>query len=191
MNPKPYRQPIADRDNDALAGWSRWLADCRVDEAVAARARQRSLEQQAAQESSITGVLLDLGERGRPVTVKTAGGRCCHGRIAAVGADFVVVCDDNDDQLLIPTASIATISTSPAQRRVTGARLRPSAVLADMVHELAADHAQVEVMVVDERVSGLLKTAGADVIAVAVDQPLDDRVHVATAAIDHLVVLAR
>lgn len=191
MNPKLYRQPIADRDNDALADWSRWLADCRVDEAVAARSRQRSLEQQAAQESSITGVLLDLGERGRPVTVKTAAGHSCPGRITAVGADFVVVCDDNDDKLLIPTASIATISTSPAQRRLTGARLRPSAALADVVHELAADQAQVEVMVADERVSGLLTTAGADVVAVAVDLPRDDQVHVATAAIDHVVVLAR
>ncbi len=191
MKNKLYRQPIADQYNDPLADWSRWLADCRVDEAVAARARQRSLEQQAAQESTITGVLLDLGERGRPVTVKTAGGRCCHGRIAAVGADFVLVCDDNDDLLLIPTASIATISASPAQRRVTGARLRPSAVLADVIHELAADQAQIEVMVAGECVSGLLSTAGADVIAVAVDQPRDDHLHVATAAIDHLVVLAR
>ncbi len=191
MKSKLYRQPIADHHNDPLADWSRWLADCRVDEAVAARARQRSLERQAAQESTITGVLLDLGERGRPVTVKTAGGRCCHGQIAAVGADFVIVRDDNDNQVLIPTASIATISTSPTQRRVTGARLRPSAVLADVIHELAADQAQVEVMAADECVSGLLKAAGADVIAVDIDRPRDDRLHVATAAIDHLVVLAR
>ncbi len=191
MKNKLYRQPIADQHNDPLADWSRWLADCRVDEAVAARARQRSLEHQAAQESTITGVLLDLGERGRPVTVKTAGGRCCHGRIAAVGADFVLVCDDNDDLILIPASSIATINTSPAQHRVTGARLRPSAVLAEVLHELAADQAQIEVIVADERVSGLLTTAGADVIAVAVDQPRDDQVHVATAAIDHVVVLAR
>ncbi|MCQ3807460.1 MAG: hypothetical protein OXB92_08465 [Acidimicrobiaceae bacterium] len=191
MNPKLYRRPIAQRDSDVLADWSRWLADCRVDEAVAARARQRSLEQQACQESTITGVLLDLGERGRPVTVKTAGGRCCHGRIAAVGADFVLVCDDNDDRLLIPTASIATISTSAAQRRVTGARLRPSVVLAEVIHDLAADQARIKVTVAGECVSGLLTTAGADVIAVAVDQPQEDHLHVATAAIDHLVVLAR
>ena len=162
----------------------------------------RSLEQQAAQESTITGVLLDLGERGLPVTVKTAGRHSCHGQIVAVGADFVLVCDNNNDQLLIPTAAIATISTSPAQRRVTGARLRPSVVLAETLHgpsvvlaetlhELAADQAQVEVVVADECVSGLLKMAGTDVIAVTVDQPRDDQVHVATAAIDHLVVLAR
>ena len=191
MDSKLYRQPIATRNNDPLADWSRWLADCQVDEAVAARARQRSLEQQAAQESTITGVLLDLGERGLPVTVKTAGRHSCHGQIVAVGADFVLVCDKNNDQLLIPTAAIATISTSPAQRRVTGARLRPSVVLAETLHELATDQAQVEVVVADECVSGLLKMAGTDVIAVTVDQPRDDQVHVATAAIDHLVVRAR
>lgn len=191
MEGKLYRQPLAGRHDDPAADWSRWLADCRVDDAVASRARQRSLEQQAAQESSIAGVLLDLGERGRPVTVRTVAGRCCHGRITAVGADFVLVRDDNDDQLVIPIASIATISAPETGCRVTGARLRPSAVLADVIHELAADQAQVEVMVADECVSGLLKAAGADVVAVDVDQPRADHIHVATAAIDHLVVLAR
>lgn len=191
MSSRLYRKPVVDRRNDPLADWSRWLADCRVDEAVAARARQRSLERQAAQESTIAGVLLDLGERGRPVSLKTAGGRCWQGQIAAVGADFVIVRDDNDDRVLIPTASISTISASAAQRRVTGARLRPSAVLADVIHELAADQARVEVAVADDCVSGHLRAAGVDVVAVDVDQPAGGRLHVATAAIDHVVVLAR
>ncbi len=139
----------------------------------------------------MTGVLLDLGERGQPVTVRTVGGQICYVQIVRVGGDFVLVCDDNYDQLLIPTAAIATISTSPARRRVTGTRTSPSVVLADTLHELTADQAQVYVVVADECVRGLLKTAGTDVIAVTVDQPRDDQVHVATAAIDHLVVPAR
>ena len=125
------------------------------------------------------------------MTVKTAGGRCCHGRISAVGADFVLICDDGGDQVLIPTASVATISVSEARRRVTGARPVPSAVFADVIHELAADQARVQVMVADECVSGLLGSAGADVIALAVDEPRAVQLHLATAAIDHVVVLAR
>lgn len=191
MTRKLHRQPTADGHDALSAGWSRWLADCRVDEAAAARARQRSLERQAAQESNIAGVLLDLGEQGQPVTVKTASGHSCHGQVAAVGADFALICDDSGNQLLIPVASIATISASPAGRTVTGARLGPSAALADVIHELATDQAQVEVVVADECISGLLKTAGTDVIGVDVGSPLHGRVHVATAAIDHLVVLAR
>ena len=191
MNRKLYRQPIDTDRDDPLAGLSGWLADHQVDEAAAARARQRSLEQQAAQESSIAGVLLDLAERGRPVTIKTAGGQVCHGQIVAAGADFVFVRDENEGELLIPTTAIATIGTAATDRPVTGARPLSSVVLADTLDELVADQAHVAVSVGGECVSGLLQTAGADVIAVAVDEARRDRIHIATAAIDHLAVLAR
>ena len=191
MNRKLYRQPIDTDRDDPLAGLSSWLADYQVDEAAAARARQRSLEQQAAQESSIAGVLLDLAERGRPVTIKTAGGQVCYGQIVAVGADFVFVRDENEGELLIPTTAIATIGTAATDRPVTGDRPLSSVVLADTLDELVADQAHVAVSVGDECVSGLLQTAGADVIAVAVDEARRDRIHIATAAIDHLAVLAR
>ncbi len=191
MNRKLYRQPIDTDRDDPLAGLSRWLADYQVDEAAAARARQRSLEQQAAQESSIAGVLLDLAERGRPVTIKTAGGQVCYGQIVAVGADFVFVRDENEGDLLIPTTAIATIGTVATDRPVTGDRPLSSVVLTDTLDELVADQAHVAVSVGDECVRGLLQTAGSDVIAVAVDEARRDRIHIATAAIDHLAVLAR
>ena len=174
-----------------MAGLSNWLADCQVDDAATARARQRSLEQQAAQESTIAGVLLDLAERGRPVTLKTVGGQVCDGQIIAAGADFVFVLDENSGELIIPTRAIATIRTSPTDRPVTGARQLSPVVLADTLDELAADHAHVLVAVGDENVSGLLQTAGTDVIAVAVKGARRDLVYIATAAIDHLLVVAR
>lgn len=191
MNAKLYRQSININRDDPLAGLANWLADCQVDEAAAARARQRSLEQQAAQESTIAGVLLDLAERGQPITVKTAGGQVCEGQVVAVGADFVFVRDDNKGDLLIPTKAIATIRTASADRPVIGARPRSSVALLDTLDELAADHAHVLVTIGDECVSGQLRVVGADVIMVAVDKARSNMVHIATAAIDHLLVLAR
>ena len=191
MKSKLYRQPIDTNRDDPLDGLSNWLADCQVDEAAAARTRQRSLEHQAAQESTIAGVLLDLAERDRPVTVTTAGGQVCEGQIVAVGADFVFVHDQNTGGLLIPNQAIATIRTSPTDRPVTGARPLSSMALADTLDELVADHADVAVAVGDECVSGQLQTAGTDVIAVATNGARRDLVHIATAAIDHLLVLAR
>ena len=137
MNRKLYRKPIDSDCDDALADLSGWLADCRVDEAASSRARQRSLEQQATQESCVAGVLLDLAERCLPTTVKTAGGQVCEGQVIAVGSDFVFLRGREGD-LLIPTRAVATIRTSPTDRPVTGARRLSPVVLADTLDELVA-----------------------------------------------------
>lgn len=190
MNRKLYREPIdADRD-DRLVGLSRWLADCRVDEAVAARARQQSLEQQAAQGASVAGVLFDLAERDLSATIKTTAGEVCEGQIIAVGADFMFVRGPEGD-LLIPTGAIATIRTSPTTRPVTGARPVPAMILLDTLDELVADHANVVVTVGDESIDGRLQAAGTDVVAVAVGKGREELVHIATAAIDQVLVVAR
>lgn len=190
MNRKLYREPIDTDRGDRLAGWSRWLADCRVDEAAAARARQRSLEQQAAQGSSVAGVLADLAERGLPATINTAAGQVCEGQIIAVGADFVFVRDPEGDSL-IPTGAIATIRTSTTTRPVTGARPVSTMILVDTLDELVADQAGVVVTVGDESFGGRLQAAGTDVIAVAVGKGREELAHIATAAIDRLLVVAR
>ncbi|MXW61899.1 MAG: hypothetical protein F4003_08990 [Acidimicrobiaceae bacterium] len=190
MNRKLYREPIDSNFDDPLAGLSDWLADCQVDEAAASRARQRSLEQQATQESCVAGVLLDLAERGLPATVKTAGGQVCKGQIIAVGSDFVFVRGHEGD-LLIPTRAVATIRTSPTDRPVTGARQASPMVLVDTLDELVADQASVVVTVGDDCVDGRLQAVGTDVIAVAVGKGRKELVHIATAAIERVLVAGR
>ena len=135
-------------------------------------------------------MLFDLAERGLSATIKTAAGRVCEGQIIAVGADFVFVRDLEGDSL-IATGAIATIRTSPTSRPVTGARSVPSMILVDALDELVADQASVVVTVGDESVDGRLQAAGADVIAVAVGKGREELVHIATAAIEQVLVVAR
>src|SRR6266508_5927713 len=80
--------PAADGLATALA---RWAADARVDEASAARARERWLLQQAEEEATTAGVLCDLAERAVPVVIETTVGRRHRATVGAVARDFVVL----------------------------------------------------------------------------------------------------
>ncbi|MBA2283054.1 MAG: hypothetical protein H0W25_17730, partial [Acidimicrobiia bacterium] len=61
--------PSSADGQDLLARLAAWAAAARVDEAAAARSRERWLRQAADEGASFTGVLLDLAERGAPVVV--------------------------------------------------------------------------------------------------------------------------
>jgi hypothetical protein len=67
----------------------RWAADARIEAAARRRARERWLRQQAEEEATLAGVLIDLGEHGAEVVVHTRTGRVHRGLIGVVGADFV------------------------------------------------------------------------------------------------------
>ena len=195
MSAKLIRQPHKPTEEHPLDGLARWLADCLVDEAAAARSRQRSLEQQAAQEASIAGVLLNLAERGRLVNIKTLTGQTCEGHLTSVGADFVFMHAHENQELLIPNRSIAVIKSSGTNCLSLGTRTPSTVCLADTLEWLAADKAHVEVVVADETVRGRLQTSGTDLIAISVATKTDlsqrDLIHIATTAIDHMTVLLR
>ncbi len=185
-------EPARLTDHDPLAGLSGWLADGRVDEAAADRARQRWLERQAAEEATIAGVLLDLAERGRPVTVRTVGGRTVRGRVSALGADFVFVREARLGDVAVPLARVATVRASSGEDPAVGDRPPALAVVfAEALSELAVDRPLVLVSVAGDDIRGELRSAGTDVIAVAIDTPRREVVHVSTNALDHLVLLSR
>ncbi|MDG2027301.1 MAG: hypothetical protein P8J50_09340 [Acidimicrobiales bacterium] len=174
MNADSARDPVRLTPNDALAGLAAWLTEGRVDAAAAERARQRWLERHAAEDATVIGVLRDLAERGRPVSVRTRGGRNAHGRVAALGADFVVIREERLGDVLVPTSAVATVR--PALGDPTSVGDRPAALA----------------IVAGEELRGDLRSAGRDVLTVEVEA--DDRrdvVSVAVAAIDHLVILRR
>jgi hypothetical protein len=78
-------------DADALlSAFARWSAHTRVRDEVAGRARQRWLEQQAAEAATLTGTLLDLAEGEAPVTVLSTQRRFS-GRLVGVGSDLCVL----------------------------------------------------------------------------------------------------
>ncbi|MEZ5244577.1 MAG: hypothetical protein R2707_05725 [Acidimicrobiales bacterium] len=176
--------------DDPLAGLEKWLADGRVDAAAAERARRRWLERQATEDASVAGVCLDLAERNEPVAVRTSGGRSTRGRVTALGADFVVVREERVGDVVIPLRCVATIRAAPGGGAVPGERSAGfSVVLAEALVELAAERPLVLVSVGGDEIRGELRSAGTDVVALATASVGRDLVHVAIAAIDHLVLL--
>lgn len=191
-NPRPPGEPVRLSPNDPLAALHRWVAEGQVDEAVRARARQRWLERQAAEEATLPGVLLDLAERGRPVTVTTSGGHRITGPVVAVGADFGVVRDPRLGDAVIPTSTLALVRPAPGDDLPIGNRAA-NMVLAfgDAMLELATERPEVIVGTAGEQFRGDLRSVSPDVAVLALDGDRRDLVHIALRAIDHVIVLRR
>ncbi|MEQ8839434.1 MAG: hypothetical protein RIB98_00485 [Acidimicrobiales bacterium] len=189
MDGDSSQQPLRLTGDDPLSGLSAWLAEGRVDDAAAERTRQRWLERQAAADATVAGVLLDLAERGSPVTVRTLGGRTARGRVAALGVDFVAVREPSRGDVVIPTGRVATVRTAPGEDPTVGDRPPTLDVaLVDALVELAVDRPPVLVSVAGDELRGDLHSAGTDVIALRLDAVPPSIVHVAIAALDHLVL---
>jgi len=71
----PQRTPAGVFGGDLAARLERWAAEARVDEAARRRSRERWLRRQAEEDATVAGVLADLLEAGRPVTVCSRTGR--------------------------------------------------------------------------------------------------------------------
>ncbi|MDW3218680.1 MAG: hypothetical protein R8F63_08700 [Acidimicrobiales bacterium] len=183
-------EPVALTPNDPLAGLADWIAEGRVDAAAADRARGRWLERQAQEDATLAGVLLDLAERGRPVAARTVGGRLVRGPVTALGADFLVIREQRLGDVMVPLGTLATVRAAPGDPPPVGARpVSFAIVLAEALVELAADRPTVVVAVAGEELRGELCRAGRDVVAVALTDQHREVVSIATAAIDHVIVL--
>jgi hypothetical protein len=176
---------------DVLArSLERWAAEARVDEAAGARARQRWLRIQAEESASILGTLVDLAERGRPVTLDV-GDHHIRGRIVGVGADFLAVRSDRGQDVLVRTGAVEVVRAEPGATSVIGDR----AVLVEVdlhavVGPLAADRPEVLIRTRSgQAVRGEVRSAGTDVVRLRVDGDPPAAVWVPLAAVD-VVVLA-
>jgi len=188
-DPQPPDRPVDLTAGDPLAALQRWVADGRVDEAARARSRRRWLENAATEEATLGGVLLDLAERRRPVTVRTLVGHRITGPIIAVGADFIAVADARLGDTLMPTTRIATVQPAPGDDLPAGDR-RHDVVLTfgDALMELAAERPEVMVGVGDETLRGELRTASTEVVTLVIADERREPISIALAAIDHVVV---
>lgn len=177
--------------NDPFAVLSRWVADERVDRAAADRARQRWLERQAGEESTLAGILLDLAERQGPVLIGTAA-TTLRGPVIALAADFVVIHAPPSGDSLVPLRSIATVTTGPDTPAPVGDRPVPvDATMAALLLELAAEQPTVSVTTTPANLRGTLVGGGRDVITVRTGDSPARLVHVASRSIDHLTIVAR
>ena len=152
----------------------RWAADAAVDEAARSRLRERWLRVQSEESASVLGTLVDLAERGAPVTLDVAGQRA-RGRVVGVGGDFVALraggSDGGDHDVLVRLRAIDVVRVEPGGVAVRGDRSKLLEVTLDaVVGPLAAERPEVLVRTWGgAAVRGELRSAGTDVLAVRVD----------------------
>lgn len=191
-DPRPPEHPVDLTVGDPLSALHHWIAEGQIDEAARARARQHWLERVAAEDATLLGVLVDLGERSGPVTVTTAASRRITGPVVAVGADFVVLRDQRVGDVFVPVDRLSVVRSGPGGGLPVGDRsVALTLTIGTAMLELAAERPDVIIATNGEDVRGELLTVGADVVTLALDGARRDRVHVRLAAIDHVAVLSR
>jgi hypothetical protein len=154
---------------DAL---TRWTADARIDERAQERLRERWLRQQADEDTTFAGTLVDLAERGRPVGLHTAAGRQHRGTIIAVGADFFLLRTLQHLDVLVPFDAVSYVRPQPGEAASFGDRaLTIDVLFTEALHELSADRPRVLVVLrgVNQSVAGVLRSVGRDVVSLGLD----------------------
>jgi hypothetical protein len=146
----------------------RWAAEALVDAAARRRSRERWLRQQAEEETSLRGLLVDLAERGTPVAVHMHRGRRRRSIVRAVGADFVALAV-GAAEVIVALAVVSSVRTRPGEVPPLGHRpVTTSLRLAEVLAGLAAEREHVLVTMSDagDAVAGEVRSVGQDVLVV-------------------------
>ncbi|MDG1877674.1 MAG: hypothetical protein P8I99_09710 [Acidimicrobiales bacterium] len=138
----PAFVPVDLTSGKSFAAIHRWIANGQIDDAARARARQHSLEHQATEDATLLGALIDLAERGRPVTASAT--RQVTGPVVAVGADFVILRDGRLGDVFVPVERLAVVRPAPGGGLPTGNRLAGiSLTLGSALMKLASERPDV------------------------------------------------
>jgi len=174
-----------------LAGLARWTSEGAVDRAAAERSRESWLRLQSSESAGIAEVLGNHAAAGRRVAASTLGGRRTNGMVTAIGVDFVIIRETNLGDVVIPLQRLAIVRSTPGDANTGVDRpLNFDLTMAHALAELAADRPPVLAAAGNEGARGTLESVAADFITVSTNDPRRSTIHVALAAIDHLVVLA-
>lgn len=149
----------------------RLLDDARAEERGAERGRERVLRQAAEEGARLTGTLVDLGERGSLVTIRTAAGRSHHGGIRMVGTDFCVVGADAGD-VWLALDGVTTVRPHAGERHpaATGDRGAVDLLLVEALARVAPERPRVALVTsAGETVAGELRAVGEDVVTLRLD----------------------
>jgi hypothetical protein len=149
-----------------------WVAEARAEDAVRRRVAERWLRQQAEENGTLVGVLVDLGERRAPVALHTRSGRVHRGQVTLVGADFTGLTVAGAGEVLVAFAAVSSVRTGPGEALVSGDRnIVTRRTLSEMVVNLAAERERAMLVPVDgtEPVCGTVRVVGQDVVTVQLD----------------------
>ncbi|MGD9796761.1 MAG: hypothetical protein AB7H43_02235 [Acidimicrobiia bacterium] len=146
----------------------RLLDEARLAHVRASDDRRHVLAGVAAASATLVGTLADLADAGRPLTVRTRGGRRHAGSLVLVGLDFAVV-EGAAGQLWCPLRAMAGVAAggSPV---TAGAGSAADLVLVDALALLAETEPRVAVdLSSGEAVAGELAGVGVDVVRLRLD----------------------
>ena len=171
---------------DDLDGLAAWAAEVRVDDAIDQRRRAAWLRRQAAEGATLAGVLVDLAEQGRAVTVQTSVGQRHRGRITIVGRDVVGLRSIDGQVILLRLDAVVTLRPQPGALPVTGDEpLDATTTLHRLLGRLHQGRDRVVMtMRGGEALAGALVNVGHDVLSVTTDAggqvyvPLDSVIEV-------------
>lgn len=167
------------------------LDEVRAGDAGAARLRERWLRRQAEEGATLAGTLLDLAERGAPVSVRTTTGRTSHGSVVAVGSDFAVLRGEDGRDACLRLQAVAAVWPAVGERHVvaTGDRVAPlDLLLVEVLATLASDRPGVRVLAGGDVIVGELRAVGVDVVTLRLEGERMRLCYVAAAALDEVVL---
>jgi sRNA-binding regulator protein Hfq len=170
--PETPDDPSQDRLlDDALHELNRWVAETQVDDAIELRRRSAWRRSQADEESTMTGMLIDLAEHGRPVTLYLGNGRRHRGTITAVGGDVVELHSSVGERVVVALDALDSVRPMSDATPVPGDGPVPTGVtLAERVRRLADQRERVLIVGRNgEATSGEITAMGRDVLTVALD----------------------
>jgi Protein of unknown function (DUF2642) len=176
-------------------GFVEFLDEARAEEAARSRARERWLRQQTAEEARFAGTLVDLLERGAPLSVRTTMGRVHHGTLVAVGRNFCLLRTASEAETYVALDAIVWVRPSAAARApaATGDRCGVSLdlTLNELCNHLAADRPRVRVTVHRdaEPIAGQLRAVGVDVLTLRLDGEACGTCFVPTTAVAEVVIV--
>lgn len=164
-----YAGQVTERDP-----YQELLDESRHREALAERARERSLRVQLREDARFLGTLRDLAEQGVALTLRSESGRAYHGRVVSVAADHLVLQAVDLGTVYVATDAVTDVRPDVAVRQeaATGERdATDDRTLAQVLARAAEDQPRIHLQVrgqSDGR-SGTLVAAGSDVVSVQLD----------------------
>jgi hypothetical protein len=156
--------PDAGEADRLVAAFAAWAAANSVERAAASRSRSRRLKEQAAAQTSLLALALDMAERQVQVVLR-AGTWQATAQICAVATDFLLL-ERPSGPAMVPVSALGSLSVAGGGAQISANEAAPTLALsfAAAVSLLAEEKTPVRVSVQGRLVEGEVASVGSDVV---------------------------